>query len=428
MGTATASLQIEGGDRNNSWFRWAQNGHIKDGSSPLTACDHWNRVEEDVLLMKRLNARIYRLSLEWSRIEPEEGRFDHEAIAHYRHELELLRENGIEALVTLHHFSNPLWLEDDGGWTDKRVINRFERYARFAAEQLGDLVSEWVTINEPNVYLLFGYVFGLWPPGEKKLGLFLSGARNMIGAHLRAYRTIHRIRDERGFRGTKVGAAHHLRIFEPAHGTLPERIVAWLYDRITQDIFVTGMTEGRLVPPLGGGYPEGKGSFSDFSGINYYSRDMVSFSWKPSMLFGKLAVKEGAPVNDLGWEIYPEGLFRLCARFYRKYRKPVYITENGTADSRDLFRARYISDHLYEISRLVDEGIDVRRYYHWTLMDNFEWIEGESARFGLYKTDYATQERKLRRSGEFFAETALKHEVSPEMIAKYLESNNGKKK
>lgn len=158
FGTATASLQIEGGNTNNSWFRWAQEGHIRDGSNPVRACDHWNRIDEDVRLMKGISMNAYRLSLEWARIEPAEGAFDSEAVARYRHELELLKQAGIEPLVTLHHFSNPLWLEDDGGWTNEKVIARFERYVSHVVEVFGDLVNDWVTINEPNVYLIHGYL------------------------------------------------------------------------------------------------------------------------------------------------------------------------------------------------------------------------------------------------------------------------------
>lgn len=427
FGAATAALQIEGGDRNNSWYRWAEKGHITDGASPVTACDHWNRIEEDVRLIRELGLQAYRMGIEWARIEPEEGRFDREALGRYRHELELLTEAGIAPLVTLHHFSNPLWLEDDGAWLDRRVVERFGRYVRFVVENLGDLVSEWITINEPNVYLLSGYVFGTWPPGEPDLGKFFTGARQMILAHLEAYRTIHRVRETLGYTDTRVGVAHHLRIFDPAHGTIPERLVCGLYDRLVQDIFVTAMTSGRFTAPLGAGYPAGKGRFSDFLGINYYTRDMISFSWNPGMMFGRTGVKDDAPVNDLGWEIYPEGLYRLCTRYWTRYRLPILVTENGTCDGADAFRARYIHDHLLQVRRLLDDGVKVEGYYHWTLLDNFEWLEGESARFGLYETDYATQERRLRRSGELYGKIASGRAVTRELAALYLELENGKK-
>jgi len=225
LGTATASLQIEGGDTNNNWYRWAELGHIKDGTHCIVADDHWNRVDEDIELMKKLNSKVYRLSLEWSRIEPREGEFDSSAVEHYRLELEKLLKAGIKPLVTLHHFSNPLWLEDDGGWIDGRVTDRFERYTEHVVRSFGDLVSDWVTINEPNVYLLMGYIFGTWPPGKTSIRDYMKGAANIISAHIKSYRKIHEVRRQMGFEDTMVGVANHLRIYDPKHGTAIEKLI-----------------------------------------------------------------------------------------------------------------------------------------------------------------------------------------------------------
>lgn len=419
FGTATAATQIEGGDTNNSWFRWAQQGHIKDGASPVRADDHWNRVAEDIQLMKDINQQTYRLSLEWSRIEPEEGRFSDEAIAHYEDELRRLIDAGIRPLVTLHHFSNPLWLEDDGSWENAKVVERFTRFVGHVVEKLGDYVSDWVTINEPNVYASMGYLYGVWPPGRKSPLGYFRVARNMILAHLNAYRVIHEIRRQKGHRDTLVGVAHHLRVFDPMHDTWTERRLCELLERYFQDIFTIGMTEGRLVRPLGTGYPLGGGRFSDFFGLNYYSRSMVSFSPNPGSLFVRLSEPADAPKNDLGWEIYPEGLYRIARQCYERYRLPIFITENGTCDAKDAFRAKFIYDHLYQVKRLIDAGVDVQRYYHWSLMDNFEWLEGESARFGLYAVDYRTQKRTLRESGKLYGQISKAHAVTAEMIEQF---------
>lgn len=418
FGTATASLQIEGGDTNNNWYRWCQKeGAILDGTSCEVANDHWNRIDEDVALMKELNMQVYRMSLEWSRIEPEKGRFDEKAIAHYRDEILSLRKNGIEPLVTLHHFSNPLWLEDSGAWTNEEVIDLFEGYTEYVVRNLGDIVSDWATINEPNVYLYFSFVEGIWPPGEKCIRKYFKGAKNMIRAHIRSYRKIHAVRKGMGYQDTRVGVAHHLRVFQPKGGILAP-IVARLYDRLFQQLFIRGMGEGKLLFPIGSGYPEGKGSFQDFFGINYYTRDIITVN--PLKLGEIIRVKEGAPTNDLGWEIYPEGIYILSKKYYEKYGKPVFITENGTCDEKDAFRTKYIYDHLFQLYRLIEDGVDVQRYYHWTLMDNFEWIEGLSARFGLIEVHYETQERTVRQSGRFYAEAAHNGGVTQEMIEKYL--------
>jgi len=415
FGTATASLQIEGGDRNNSWYRWAEEGHIKDGSHCIVACDHWNRVEEDIELMEALHCHTYRMSIEWSRIEPEKGKFDGEAMAHYRWEIEELIRAGIVPLVTLHHFSNPLWFEDLGAWANPGSVDLFDRYVEYVVKNLGDLVSDWVTINEPNVYAFSGYVTAEWPPGKSSIAGYLRVSRNMVVGHLRAYRKIHEIRSKMGTSGTMVGVAHHLRILDPKHGTALERLLARVSDYLFHEIFVVGTSEGKLLPPLGWGYPVGKGKYLDYFGVNYYSREMISLSPNPAMLFMKFERKEGAPANDLGWEIYPEGLYRFCRKYWERYRVPIWITENGTCDASDSIRARFIYDHLWQIKRLIDDGVDVERYYHWTLMDNFEWLEGFSARFGLYETDFQTQKRTLRPSGRFYGEVSKNRGVTQEM-------------
>jgi beta-glucosidase len=421
FGSATASLQIEGGDKNNSWYEWCEQGHIKDGTHCIVADDHWNRTEEDTALMKKMNHQIYRMGIEWSRIEPQKGQFSQTALKHYRDEIELLIKNKIKPMITLHHFSNPLWLEHNGAWLTTEVIGLFERYTEVVVNALGDLVCDWVTINEPNVYLAMGYITGEWPPGGKgRILEYFKGAKNMILAHICSYKKIHEIRQRMGFDDTMVGVANHMRIFDPKHGTKRERLSCWLHDMLFQELFIYGMAEGKLIPPIGLGYPMGQGPYMDFFGLNYYTRDIISGTWDVGGLFGKMEVKSGAEINDLGWELYPEGLGRICRKYYDRYKVPIYITENGTCDAKDAFRAKYIYDHILEIKKLIDEGVKVERYYHWTTMDNFEWVEGLSARFGLIDVNFDTQERTIRKSGQFYAELSKGKAVTQKMIDKYL--------
>ena len=191
----------------------------------IVADDHWNKVKEDVALMKDLNHQIYRMGLEWSRIEPVKGQFSKDALKHYRQEIEMLIKNGIKPMITLHHFSNPLWLEHDGAWLTSEVIGLFERYTEVVVNELGDLVSDWVTINEPNVYLAQGYIIGDWPPGGKgKMIEYFKGAKNMILAHICSYNKIHFIRKKMGFSDTMVGVANHMRVFDPKYGTIREKL------------------------------------------------------------------------------------------------------------------------------------------------------------------------------------------------------------
>lgn len=412
LGVATASVQIEGGDTNNSWYAWCEAGMVPNGDHCIVANDHWNRLEEDIALLKQLGVKTYRFSLEWARIEPTQGDFSIEAIKHYRKEIELLLKHGITPLVTLHHFSNPIWLEDQGAWLNAKVVEYFCQYTRYVVSQIGDLVTDWVTINEPNVYLYSGYVDGIFPPGVKgKISSYFKGAKYMCLAHCNAYQLIHHIAKERGYTDYKVGSAVHLRVFDLKKQTRLGRFAQGLYYRFFQEIFLNAMIGGQFDKRIGGGYPKGMQRFSDFIGINYYSRDLLTGSLNPMTLFANRHVQEGSKTNDLGWEIYPEGLSRLIVQYYSKFKLPIYITENGIADAADEQRKDYITSHLKEIVKCIDKGIPVQRYYHWTLMDNFEWMEGYEARFGLYAHDVATQERTLRSSGEYYKSVCKSYQI-----------------
>lgn len=423
MGSATSAFQIEGGDRNNSWYAWCEDpNHIKDGSSCFRATDHWNRYAEDIRIMKELHHDVYRMGLEWSRIEPEQSRFDQTAIARYRNEIETLLQNGIRPLVTLHHFSNPLWLEQTGGWGNPRIVEYFTAYTRYVVNNLGDLVSDWITINEPNVYLACGYAQGIWPPGKSDFPLLFKILQLMIQAHISSYREIHKIRSAGKFKeDTLVGVAYHMVLFEAENGLLRNKLPTRLYRYLFQDLFLEGFGTGKMNFPLGmGSYPFGKGRFFDFIGINYYTRNLVRFAWDPAILFGDLTVEENAPVNDVGAEIYSEGIYHICRACYEKYHAPIFITENGLCDADDTIRTKFIYDHLQQIVRLIEKGIPVKRYYHWTLLDNFELEQGESARYGLVACNFETQERTIRTSGRFYGEVCQKKAVTQEMINKYL--------
>jgi len=423
MGSATSGFQIEGGDRNNSWYTWCeQPGRIKDSTSCFRAADHWNRYTEDIAIMKELHHDVYRMGVEWSRIEPEQGRFDQTAVDHYRHEIELLLRNGIKPLVTLHHFSNPNWLEQAGGWGNPLIVRHFTEYTRYVVNKLGDIVSDWVTINEPNVYLACGYAQGVWPPGKTDFTLLFKILRSMIEAHISSYHEIHKIRSERNFKGdTLVGVAFHLFLFEAKNGLLQNKLPTRLYRYLFQDLFIEGFGFGKMNVPLGfGGHPFGMGKYLDFLGVNYYTRNLVRFTWNPMNLFGDLLVKENVPVSDVGTEIYPEGIYHVCCSCYNKYKLPIFITENGLCDADDTRRTKFIYDHLQQIARLIGEGIPVKRYYHWSLLDNFELEQGESARYGLVDNDFTTQERTIRKSGWFYGEACWEKAVTQEMIRQYL--------
>lgn len=393
LGVSSAATQIEGGDVDHSWAEWARRGHIRDGASPARANDHYRRFPEDASLMQSLGIRHYRLGVEWARIEPEPGRFDEAAIEHYRAELSDLRARGIEPLVTLHHFTNPMWFERMGAFERAENLPHFLRFAEHVVRAFGDLAAEYITINEPNVYAANGYFFGLWPPGVTSLRRTLRVMSVLTAAHLSCYGMIHRVRAELGLAGTKVAFANHLRVFAPAREASPlHRAFASIADRFFQGSLSVAMTTGRVAFPLRRIARLPAGRYCDFHAVNYYTRSTVS-----GLADG---VRAGAPVNDLGWEIYPAGIVQCAARMHALCPLPIYITENGVCDNQDAYRCRYIYEHL---KALLESGLPVERYYHWCFTDNFEWAEGESARFGLVHVDYDTQARTVKRSGRFFA-------------------------
>lgn len=412
MGCATAATQIEGGDQNNSWYDWSVRRLIKDGSSCVRADDHYRLYREDAELMQSMGLEVYRMGLEFSRIEPQRGVFNEEAIEHYKDELHLLKEKGIRVLVTLHHFTNPMWFEEMGAFENKESVQIFTEYTQYVVRQFGDLCCEYVTINEPNVYAVNGFTFGEWPPAKKSVAATFRVMKNMARAHIAAYELIHRIRREHGFAGkTMVGFANHYRVFVPYRSNnIIDKAVASLFDRAFQGAVTDAMAWGKFSFPLGL-FSRKKGDYCDYFGINYYTRSAMR-GFENTFLPGK-------PVNDLGWELYPEGIKLLSERFYKRYNKPIWITENGTCDHKDAFRAQYVYDHLKVLSQT---NAPVERYYHWTLMDNFEWLEGESARFGLVEVDYETQKRTIRRSGAFFSESIKNKGVTEEMCERYLGS------
>lgn len=413
FGSATAATQIEGGDRNVNWYHWSLAGKVAGGESSLPGSGHWDRLEADTDLLAAMNQQCYRLSLEWSRLEPQEGQWSAEGLAHYRRELTLLRRKNIVPIVTLHHFSCPQWFQDRDAWLAPDAVETFLRFVSFVVENLGDLVDEWCTINEPNVFVNETYMDGHFPGGRKDdLGACLKASDQLIRAHLKAYHLIHRIRRDKGFAGvTKVGFAHHAAVFEAGSwGAVPG---TWFSDRLFHQMFLRGFVEGKLILPLGTGRPEGRGTFCDFVGINYYSRHRFRVNANPATLFAG-PVDPVVPAerrNDLGWEIYPSGLFQVAKGVWDRYHLPLFITENGIADARDEKREAFLRDHLAEVKRLLDAGAEVQRYCHWSFIDNFEWQQGYAPRFGLVEVDYTTMERRVRPSGLFYAEVCRTHRV-----------------
>ncbi len=402
MGSATSALQIEGNIKWSNWLRWSEFHYIFDGSTCAHTTNHYNHLEEDVELLKTLGHECYRMSIEWSRVEPAKGVFDPEAMRHYRKEVQLLIDNGIEPMITLHHFSDPIWFEDLGSWQNPKSKEYYLRFVKKMIHVLGDLVTYWVTFNEPNVYFQGTCIDGTFPPGQVGLGNYFRGSLVMIDCHIEAYKLIHLYYRTRLHKKVMVGVAHHLAYF-----TLAKKPHWWetigvkFLNRYFHEFYLEGMTYGHILFPFklkGVQY----GRYADYMGINYYARHLVRATPHIETFYMTLEPMKGGNYSDLGWEIYPEGLYYFGKKLYKSYGLPLLITENGTSDSKDEFREQYISDHLYQVNRLIKEGIPVTHYYHWSFLDNFEWADGLTPKFGLVEVDYETEERHIRPSALFY--------------------------
>ena len=419
LGTATSATQIEGGDENNNWARFAAEGKVADGTTPINADDHYNRFREDIDLMAEMGMQIYRFGIEWSRIEPRQGEFSAEALAHYREEIEYMLSRGIRPMLTLHHFTNPLWFEDMGGFTAKNSVDIFMNYAERVIDYLGDIVDDYITVNEPNVYSTNSLFYGIWPPEKKSLTALIKAYSNLTACHIRAYKMIHEKRRAMGKRegDTLVSFANHLRVFAPKNPKNPwHRISAGLTEYLFQGAITKAMMTGKCHLPVLRRSGVKKGKYYDFIGVNYYSRSTVS-----GIADG---VREDCFKNDLGWEIYHDGLIELSNKLSDNYGAPVFVTENGTCDNSDAFRARFIYDQLKLISE-TDNRIE--RYYHWSFLDNFEWREGEAARFGIVHIDYKTQERTVKDSGKFYSSVIANRGVTDEAYESFVAKTEYKK-
>lgn len=413
LGVATAGAQIEGGDENSNWAHFSAEGKIADGSSILNACDHWNRWREDIDLMAEMGIEVYRFGIEWSRIEPRQGEFSADAVTHYRAEIEYMIERGIRPLMTLHHFTHPLWFEDMGGFTSAEAVTCYMKYVEYAIEAFGDLVSEYITINEPNVYATNSLLWGTWPPEKKSMRALRACFSNMTACHILAYEYIHKRRGEMGYTDTKVSFANHLRVFAPKNRKNPlHKIFARLSESLFQGALTEAMMTGKCRFPIKRTRGIKRGKYYDFIGVNYYSRSTVS-----GLADG---VREDSYKNDLGWEIYHEGLVELSESLYKKYAEPIWVTENGTCDNTDAFRPRFIYDQLKLIS---ERNAPIERYYHWSFTDNFEWREGESARFGIVHMDYRSGKRTVKSSGELYADIIKNRAVTPEAYERFVKNS-----
>lgn len=398
-GASTAAHQVEGGTV-NQWTVWelahakerAQTAHqrlnwlpnwqeIKDQAEEPDnyvsgrGVEHYKRYKQDFDILESLNMNALRFGIEWSRIEPEEGKWDHAAIEHYRKYIAELRQRHIEPFMNIWHWTSPIWFTDKGGFEKKQNLKYFERFVKKVASELLDELNYVITINEPNVEATFGYLVGSHPPNQKNLWLFMKVYWNFVKAHRRAYKILKAKKPN-----LQVGIAQQLSNVQAKrpHNFFDSLSTKWM--RYFWNWWFLRRVSRQ----------------QDFVGINYYFSDYYT---------GMLKRRNPAvPVNDLGWYMEPEGLYPLMLRTWTRFKKPIFITENGLADAHDNHRRWWIEETIVAMQRAISEGVDLRGYFHWSLLDNFEWQDGWWPRFGLVAVDRENDmKRTIRPSAKWFA-------------------------
>lgn len=381
-GAATSSHQIEGGNENNDWWRWEEKGKTRDISGK--ACDSYNRFKEDDRLAKELNCNALRISLEWSRIEPEEGVFSQEAIKHYADVLIDIKEKGMKRILTLNHWTLPIWFADKYGWDHFDAPKIFAKYCEKIIKELGNEIDLFITLNEPTIPLNKGYLAGVFPPGRKSIFAFSRARKNMITAHHECYLLV-----KKYYPNMQIGITQYCNTFE-TEGILR--------------VFNNSLKKFQIF--YNWGFMKIDMASHDFIGIDYYATFVLSLKYP---FFKRKTINNHW--TDMKWGIYPRGLYEVCMEAKAEFKKPIYIFENGLADKDDKYRSDFIKKHLFFVKKAISESADIRGYFYWSLLDNFEWNQGFWPRFGLIEIDFETLERKPRKSFHEYAKICQNNEV-----------------
>lgn len=395
-GTATSGHQIEGFNKNSDWWAWENRNRKKDSwlikklhksKWPLEqsqeACDSYNRYEEDFNLAAQLNNNAIRIGFEWSRLEPEEGNFDFREFKHYKNVLYAARRLGLKTFVTLHHFASPTWFLDKKGWVGPESSSYFEKYAKKCAEEFGDLIDVYLTINEPQVYAMMSYLAGNWPPQSINPLKTNVVQMNMIRAHNNAYRAIKEIGD------FQVGLVKNIAWYEKSPQSINplDSVFATILRFLNSDYFLRPISKNL-----------------DLIGVNYYFNNQVKY-------FNPRA-NPNDKVSDMGWWLNTQGLSKVLESL-KKYNLPIYITENGLADAQDSQRTDYLNDALWKCAKALNNGVKLKGYFHWSLLDNYEWAQGFWPRFGLVEVDRNNNlQRKPRPSFSEYAKICKSGTIS----------------
>jgi beta-glucosidase len=383
-GTATAAHQIEGGNTNNDWWRWEHNPASGCAESSGDACDSWHRWPDDVELLARLGFDHYRFSVEWSRIEPASGEWSRAALDHYRRLATALRDRDIEPVVTFHHFTTPVWLADRGGWEAPDTAARFGAFVEVAGTALADSMGRACTLNEPNIVATMGWVMGMFPPGRTAASADRV-AENLVAAHRAAVEAVRAVA-----RGVPVGMTLSMSDYQPLPG------VEGAQAQVDQ---IRATHEDPFLAASAG---------DDFLGVQSYSRMVIG----PD---GWIGPEPGVDVLPMGYEYWPAALEACLRRAWQVTggAVPLWVTENGIGTDDDDQRIAYVRDALSGLQRALADGVDVRGYTYWSLLDNFEWTFGYGPKFGLAAVDRSTFARSLKPSAHWLSAVAAANALLP---------------
>jgi beta-glucosidase len=395
-GVATSAFQLEGSPYAD-WSSW--DPQINE-TSEIT--NHYSLYKDDLRLLRALGVNAYRFSIEWSRVQPEEKTWDDEALQHYQEIINILIKNGIEPVVTLHHFTHPLWFIRKYPWHEDASVGIFLNYAERVLQTIKG-VRYWITFNEPYVLLLGGYLEGCMPPGIRDVNLSVKALKNILVCHGKTYDVIHS-----RLKGAMVSVAHNMAALAPWKRWNPldrmlSGIAKYFYNHSLIDAFMTGILHTKFPFSKAFDIPVPIKDKLDFFGVNYYTR--VHMRFNP---FRKMGVElrhrdiGGYGLTDMGWEIHPHGLEKVL-RYASKLKVPLIITENGIATNNDRRKIRFMKSHIDVLEKCIKNGLDVKGYFYWSLIDNYEWLQGLSARFGLYEVDFNTLERKPTKAALYYS-------------------------
>ncbi len=373
-GSSISSYQTEGGNETNDWALWEKEHHLEPAGK---SANHYQLFQSDISLARSLGQNSLRFSIEWARIYPSRRNISFRGLNHYRDVVSSLKNNNMAPVVTLHHFTNPMWFINNGGWLNPEAIDDFLSYVRTVVSYLRNDVQYWIIFNEPLVYVYNGFIKGIWPPGMKSIRKALKAIDNISKAYVLSYKIIKSIYSRRA---SYVSIAKHMRVFSPCFylNIGQNNVLAFLRSYFFNFRIINSLLKKKSL---------------DFISLNYYCREFVK--WGIPLGDECNSKHHKGLRNSLGWFVYPEGLYYILMKL-KRYKVPVIITENGTSENNISAYHHFLRSHIDNLAKALNSGVNIRGYFWWSLLDNFEWDKGYKHKFGLVEVDFNNFSRVVR--------------------------------